>query len=290
MNDVWKPTTDFGLITKLHREWNRGIYCCLDEYSGLRSSDLRLRKARGWITTRRTGRQGFAIAIQHGSDTCFEELWAGTTGSPERGLPVVADDDLLLRETYELLTQASKGGVVLRFPSNNSLGVLLATRYHLRLETTLLLSTRTPAPIRPPRLPANNALRRFREGDETAYSEIHRECFGSLVSPEDYRRWARKPSCESFSAVSSGRVVGLLIAEIRRGGLIGDFNIAIREGHRQGGLGSALVAAGMRFFDRRAVEKVVADHWATNGRAVPFYERLGFDVERAYHFFRVRSA
>jgi ribosomal protein S18 acetylase RimI-like enzyme len=288
MNDVWKATTDFELIARLHREWNRGLYVCFNEYAGLGPSDLRREKAKGWVTSSRTGRQGFALSIRRGPDTIFEELWAEMAGSPEPDLPLGLDDDMLIRETYGLLSKAGNAGVVLRFPPNNSLGALLAARCHFPLEAILLLSTRTPAPIHLPSPRANNTLRYFEEGDEADSSEIHRECFGKFVSPEGYRKWARKSSCESFSAVSSGRVVGLCIAEIRRGGRIGDFNLAIREGYRREGIGSALVAAALQSFSRRGVGKVVADHWATNARAVRFYERLGFTIERVYHYFRVR--
>ncbi len=288
MNEVWKATTDFRLIAQLHQEWNPGLWCCLDEYSHLGPSDLRLRKAKSWITPGPTERGGYALAIRQGSDTIFEELWTETTGSPEPGLPLESDDDLLLRETYELLTRSGNGGVVLRFPSDNPLGVWLASRYNMRLGSTLLLSTRTPVPVRCLPLHENYTVRGYRTGDETAYCEIHRECFGTVVPPNVYRKWARKPSCESFSVLSSGRTVGLLIAEARRGGEFGDFNIAIREGYRHRGIGTALIAEAMRSFRRRGVKKVVADHWATNGRAVSFYKRFGFHVERAYHFFRVK--
>lgn len=290
MNVRWIATRDFQKVAWLHHLWNPGLYETLYRYDGLRSSDLNQRRVRCWLTDGPARTQGYAIA-RHKDDTLtFEELWASSIGVPSPRLSLLSSDRDLLETTRDLVTRAGRRAkhVVVRFPSDNAFGTLLARTFNWNFDTTLLLAAGPPSSQPRPELGPGLSIRPFRAGDEREYSRLHLASFGQRVTPREYRSWVIKKKCDAFTALSDGRAVGLLVAEPRRGGQTGDFNLAIEERYRDRGLGTALMIEGLRAFYKRKVPRVVIDYWASNGRAVQFYKQFGLRVERAYHFFRAK--
>ncbi len=290
MNVRWTATRDYRLVARLHRQWNPTLYETLYRYDGLRYSDFHRPEVRCWITRGHTRTQGYAVAVRRRDELVFEELWAETTGVPSPRLSLPLPDRNLLDTTKDMIERAGSRHphVTVRFPSDNPLGNLLARSFHWPLVSTLLLSTGEPRMLPKSRLGPGLSVRPYRAGDETDYARIHQACFGEKMNPASYRSWIVGKHCHAFTAMVDGRTVGLIVSEPRRGGITGDFNLAVEEEARNLGLGTALMTEGIRAFHRRGIPRVVIDHWATNGRAVQFYKRFGFRVERAYHFFRVR--
>lgn len=293
MDGAWRSTRDLRLILRLHRAHNPGLYELADQYSHLRPDDLSAPRFQCWTYRRGARIAGFAITEVQGREAAVQELWCEADGLADLRVRRISDlERERLRDAARLLRRVGSPahGLLVRSASDNPFGALLASRYRMPLATSLILATRRPWAMPPPPLSRGYAVRRFVEGDEGSYAEIHEACFQEATTPDEFLRWASSPQCEAFSATFRGSVVGLFIAEVRRGGSIGDFNLAVHEDHRRRGLATALLSAGLRSFRRRGVRKVVADHWATNAPAVTFYRKHGFRPERVYHFFRARES
>ncbi len=291
MGGRWRPTRDIVLVVRLQRRWNAGFYELADQYSLLRDDDIPASRYRAWIHRSKGRIDGFALVSRAQDKVVIQELWCESTGRADWNVKHTDLEDIRrLDEAWELVRwiQARAGvPTYVRIPSDNAFGRLLAIRFRLPLETSFLLSTRSPGRLEIPRPGGGYGVRPYAKGDEAAFTMIHNRCFGASLTVDEMRDWANGPRHESFAATAKdGRVVGLLIAEVRRGGKIGDFNIAIEEGHRGKGLGTMLLAQGMRYFLNKRVETVVADYWATNAPAVIFYAKHGFRLARAYDFFR----
>jgi ribosomal protein S18 acetylase RimI-like enzyme len=223
----------------------------------------------------------------------FHELWCAVKGQADFAVQRwdAADVERLqnARALLERVGRRTRKRVLLRVAEDNSFGLLLTKRYALPLENALLLAATDVHAIRAKPLLNGYVVRPYRPGDEARYAAIHTACFNQEADAGGMAEWATSPHCEAFSAAFRGRPVGLFIAEARRGGRLGDFNLAVGEGHRGRGLGTALLATGMRSFRRRGVARVIADHWATNAQAVAFYRKHGFCAERVYNFFLARG-
>lgn len=291
MDGKWESTRDVRLIAELHRAHNPGLFDLGGQYSHLRPRDLSPSRYRCWIHRSGGRTAGFAVSRVTAKVVFFEELWCQGRGMAD--MNVVGwdpGDTARLAGAHALVRGVGRSegkGALLRVTDENTFGLLLAKRYELPLENSLLLATRNPGTLSPVGLAPGYAVRPFQPGDEGAFAAIHNRCFNQDESVSAFRQWVAKGACEPFSVTARGRVVGFIIAEVRRGGGIGDFNLAIDEGHRHRGLGTALLGAALDSFGDRGVEKVVADHWALNGPAVAFYRRHGFSLERAYHYFRL---
>lgn len=291
MDGKWESTRDLPLIVDLHRAHNPGLFDLAGQYSNLHRRDLSGPGHRCYIYRTDGGVEGFAVARLARWAVFFEEMWCPGHGTADMNVVGWDPRDIgLLSEAHGLMHTQGKSAdrrVLFRVPTDNTFGLLLAKRFELPLENSLLLATREPGAIFSEALPPGHGVRPYRPGDEVAYAAIHNECFNEYLGTYAFRRWATKGTCEAFSAAVPGRVVGFTIAEVRRGGRIGDFNLAVAQGHCHRGFGTALLAAALASLRDRGVEKVVADHWALNGPAVAFYRCHGFKVERAYYYFRV---
>ena len=289
MDGGWERTHDLKSILRLHRLRNPGVYELAGQYSHLRPSDLA--SASCWIYRQGRNALGHAVAWKRPRSILFDELVCAVTGLADWAVQEwVAADVGRLRRSFALLRRAGAAPgkrVLLRAADDNAFGLLLAKRYALPWESALILAVANVHDVRASPLPRGYSVRPYREGDEARYAAIHAACFNQQADAPGMRDWATAPDCEGFSAMCHDRVVGLFIAEVRRGGRLGDFNSAVEEGHRSLGVGTALLAAGMRSFRRRGVRRVIADHWATNAPAVAFYRKHGFRPERVYHYFSV---
>jgi ribosomal protein S18 acetylase RimI-like enzyme len=290
MNVVWRNTRDLLRVVRLHNLWNPGFYCTLGQYSHLRASDLAKPAYRCWVTEGDNRAEGYAVLASRDKEIVFEEIWASCTGTPSPSLRLPTLDLGLLSATHSLVRRVSRQAkkALVRVASENTFGTLLATQFRWPLETSLLLSTGPPRTIPCPKLKAGLSVRPYEHGDEVAYSRIHNDSFGECTTPASYLSWVTKRSCKAFTATSKGEPVGLIIAELRRGGQIGDFNLVVKEEYRRNHVGTALLNEGIRVFQRLRVPKIVVDHWASNGAAVGFYKRFGLKLERSYQLFRVR--
>ncbi len=291
MDDGWRPTRDSNLILRLHRSRHRGLYELAGQYSHVRPGDLPPDRYSFWLHLTGGRVSGFAIATWTREATVCLELWCDCRGfAGETEVRWTRSDLQRLRDAYQLLRASGRRRhreVLLRTTVDNPFALLLARRYSLRPENSLLLATRRPGPLRVEPPAEGYRIRPYRPGDEGAYRSIHNASFREELSAEVFRRWVNSPRCKSFSATFRDHVVGFIIAEVRRGRKIGDFNLAVDELHRGRGLGTALLSAGLVSLHTRGVQRVVADHWAANSPAVSFYQKHGFIVEKTYHVLRV---
>ncbi len=265
MGEGWKPTQDWSALLRLHRKWNPGLYELADQYSHLRSSDLISKDFRGGVYRQNAQPLGYALAQIGASVPVFYEIWCECVGIPSWRGDWQSDDKGRLEDSYALLSStAEEGGgrLIVRVPRDNAFGLLLVRWLRMQYKNTFLLATRRPGSLRVSSLPEEYAIRPYVASDGAAFHKIHLASFQEDLGVEAFARWASSPSSEAFAATFHGRVVGFAIAEVRRGGKIGDLNLAVKAGHHRQGLGTALLDRAMRSFEARGVETVVADHWA----------------------------
>lgn len=294
MSDPWRAIHDRALILRLHRRWNPGLFELAGQYSHLHPQDLPAERFDSWTHRSASRSDGFVLAHIGAEQVVVQELWAKSTGLSDWNVHDWNPRDLWrLDETWQLVRRIQETAgrpAFVRVPNDNPFGRLFAIRFQLPLKTSFLLATRWPGSVRHVRLAAGYVIRPYKAGDEADYASIHNRCFNASLDADEMRRWASGPRQESFTATFHGNPVGFFIAEVRRGRRLGDFNLAISEGHRRLGIGTALLAAGLRSFERRGVTTVIADHWGTNAPAVEFYRRHGFSIARTYDYFRVEEA
>lgn len=84
----------------------------------------------------------------------------------------------------------------------------------------------------------------------------------------------------TFVAEVEGRVVGELGIEARRGR--GEIGMAILDGYRDRGIGTALMEAAVAWARARRLDKLFLHVWPHNERAIALYEKFGFARE-GYH-------
>lgn len=77
---------------------------------------------------------------------------------------------------------------------------------------------------------------------------------------------------------SGGRVVGDLAIHVQRYG-VAEFGMAVADGFRGQGIGSALLSAGIDFARARGAHKVALQMWPHNDPARRLYEKFGFEQE-----------
>lgn len=288
----WSSSSDYEFISALHERLNPDLFQLMDQYSHLRPDDFSGQGGRCWVYREGGEKLGYAVAREDGDvpGMCFEEVWCPSGGLAD--LNVVEWDSVDLKRleaTERLLGQSwsGTGRTYLRASTENSFSALLARLYRYPLVDTLLLSTRRPARMEVQPLSRGYAIRPYRSGDERAYDILCRKCFNERLGPLVFRRWVRQPGTRAYSATFGRHVVGQVTADVRRGGTIGDFNLAVASAHRGKGLGSALLAAAMSHYLASGVRTVVADHWAANSRALTFYRRHGFEMRRSYNYLLV---
>lgn len=99
------------------------------------------------------------------------------------------------------------------------------------------------------------------------------EYFSALVSGTN---------CVCFFAESGGEIVGYMAGRMKEGHTLRPMRIAelesmyVREEHRSLGFGAKLAAEFLRWAEGKGTERSSVTAYATNDRAISFYECLGF--------------
>ena len=135
--------------------------------------------------------------------------------------------------------------------------------------------------------PADIPMRRVEHGDCRRLfdwaneAEVRRQSFSSeLISWEDHQRWfARKlqdPRCYHFVGLGEeGAQVGMVRFDVE--GEIADISVSVDREHRGGGMGAALIRAGVEALARAGeVAKIHAYIKDENVASVRAFERAGF--------------
>ncbi|MBA2496036.1 MAG: GNAT family N-acetyltransferase [Acidimicrobiia bacterium] len=89
------------------------------------------------------------------------------------------------------------------------------------------------------------------------------------------------PTAVLVVAEVGGVVVGSITAEHGRSGRVG-LGMAIVDGHRGRGIGTALLGWVVDWARERGAHKVTLELWPDNDRALGLYRKLGFEVEGRY--------
>lgn len=89
------------------------------------------------------------------------------------------------------------------------------------------------------------------------------------------------PTAVLVVAEVGGVVVGAITAEHGRSGRV-ELGMAIVDGHRGRGIGTALLAWVLDWARARGAHKVMLELWPHNERALGLYRKLGFEVEGRY--------
>ena len=84
----------------------------------------------------------------------------------------------------------------------------------------------------------------------------------------------------AFVAEADGRIVGDLGLHVVRGRA--DLGMALLEGYRGIGIGSALMEAAIAWARAHELDKIALEVWPHNERAIALYEKFGF-VREGYH-------
>lgn len=93
---------------------------------------------------------------------------------------------------------------------------------------------------------------------------------------------ADRKSRVCFLAESGGEVVGYLAGRLEEGGALRPVKVAelesmyVRKGRRSLGVGASLAAEFVRWAGDEGAERLSVTAYAANGRAISFYESLGF--------------
>lgn len=172
---------------------------------------------------------------------------------------------------------------LLRTAEANALGLALARSLDLVLVNLLLVTTLRPRGRQTPRPPDGYAVRKAAPADATELVRIYRECYPTAPQPAEVENLLRRPEVRTWVAERDRYLVGFLLAEAHKGGF-GDLVAGVREPHRRRGLGRALVAPALNFFQTKQLP-VLGLFWGSDSAAQGFYRALGFATERVYLFF-----
>lgn len=293
MINGWNSSRNRRLLLELHRRRNPALYELAGQYARLQPRDLSRDRLRGWVYSMGGQPIGYAVAGPPRKHVTFHELWLESRGSPNRERVGSDHDDLArMKETRRFLRREFQGiakTVLVRVASDNSFGLSLVRRYRWPLEAVLVLATRNTTSAVPARPPSDYCIRRYRPGDTVAFAYLHRAAFDEEITPSAYAVWATQPGCEAFVATLGKEVVGFVIAERRRGGQLGDFNLVVARSHQRRGLGKALMSRGIESLRSGGVPTAIADHWAMNTPAAQLYQQLGFVPARTYLYHKVQD-
>jgi RimJ/RimL family protein N-acetyltransferase len=147
-------------------------------------------------------------------------------------------------------------------------------------------------------------IRRSRADDFAAWFQLFEEVAGEgrwigtelPVDPERMRRsFERELGSDegaTFLAERDGLLVGQLGVTLGMGLGRGcaELGMMVRDGHRGGGIGSALLSACIDWCREHDAHKVALTVWPHNDRAIALYEKHGFSVEgRLVRHYRRRN-
>jgi RimJ/RimL family protein N-acetyltransferase len=143
-------------------------------------------------------------------------------------------------------------------------------------------------------------IRRSTSEDFDAWFELFQEVAaegrwigreGPLDREERHRAFERSlddTDSVTFLAEADKRLVGVLGVTLDGGRA--ELGMMVRDGHRGGGIGSALMAVCLAWCRERNAHKVALTVWPHNERGIALYRKFGFNVEgRLVRHYRRRS-
>jgi GNAT superfamily N-acetyltransferase len=292
----WIPSQDLALIARLCEYFNQDrVYEIFWEYCDLTAGVLGERQARGWIYYEDGELSGFALGrIRQGisrttATLVFEEVWGPCDGtSNELGALSGRDMERALRFRNLIDSVDSKLPIVLRAAVDNQFAHSVSRALKARWVNGLIIAERPLNERVDVSTPSGYKLRMFEDGDQFYMSKIHKEAFRKELSPNDYKAWATKANCRTIMVTHHKKPVGFIIAEKRRCGSLGDFNIAVKPAHQGKGVGSALLKAAFNIFIDLGVKRVIADYLLLNTSAHRLYQKHNFKPKRIYNYFLYR--
>jgi GNAT superfamily N-acetyltransferase len=289
----WSPSENLRAIAGLCKVFNkRRVYEVFGEYCGLTEHILRERKAHAWLYYEDDTLSGFALGrrrratVQVGEAFVFEEVWGPCDGNTtELGVLGRKDQDRAFEFKNSVCSLDSRVPMVLRAATDNQFAHAVARQLNVRWVNGLVIAEKRLEGKFRLSIPAGYKLRMFEDGDESCMPEIHREAFDEKIPVEEYRAWATAANCRTVIATHRGNLVGFIIAEKRRCGSLGDFNIVVKPAHQHRGVGSALLKASFNVFLEMKVKRVIADYLMLNAHAHSLYYKHGFRPKRTYNYF-----
>jgi len=283
----WFPTRDLAALSEFCKLWNKGRFWEIFwEYDHLTPSILRERNARGWFYWEDGQSEGVALGRERLGWWHFEELWGPCEGSSE--LPVrVHRDDAIRSRLFRKLLRKLDTRTLIRAPVDNPFANIIAHCIGAKWCGGFLLSTRSLDQKLTVTVPTECELRRYKDGDEQRMSRIHIEAFHYPHPPKEYKNWATRPNCRATFATRQGDVIGFLIAEKRSYKRYGDFIIAVDPKFHGVGVGSALLQNGLNDLIDMGCTTAVADFLLQNARVQSLNRKHGFNIVRAYNYYRV---
>ncbi len=284
------------IIAKLCSRFNQGkVYEVFWEYCGLTAEILSKRKAHGWLYYENGKLSGFALGRQRcgimrmAGAFVFEEVWGPCDGiSSELGVLSRRDRERAIRFKKLIDSLDFKVPIVLRAATDNQFAHMIVRTLKARWVNGLIIAERRLNRKFEFSTPAEYKFRTFEDGDQFCMSEIHKEAFEEIVSPEDYKLWATAANCRTIIAMHNEESIGFIIAEQRRCGSFGDFNIAVKPVHQGKGIGSALLKAAFNILIDAGVKRVIADYLMLNTSAHTLYQKHNFKPRRTYNYFLMR--
>lgn len=105
--------------------------------------------------------------------------------------------------------------------------------------------------------------------------EIENECFSRPWSRESLVNELNNPTSVFFAAVENGVVIGYIgMSTVLDEGYI--FNVAVTEGYRRKGVGSALISELVTYCKRNSFSFVTLEVRQSNHNAIALYSGFGF--------------
>jgi ribosomal protein S18 acetylase RimI-like enzyme len=212
--------------------------------------------------------------------------YAALSGAGRLSLAVV-DGDVADRLVAEAAKRGRKRGLAsIALVASGDAPLLGRHPFELEAET-LAMWRRLDEPLPECPVPPGVRVRAFERADARAVHALLDEAYGSWDDRyvgQPHERWLRSMTGDAefdpsvwWLAERKGDLVGCAL--LWRSGWLKD--LAVRDGERGLGLGAALVALGLREFERRGLARVGLKVDAANPTgAVGLYERLGFATER----------
>lgn len=121
-------------------------------------------------------------------------------------------------------------------------------------------------------------IRKLREEDIEALAEIEAQTFSMPWSANAFRELLERPYCDYIVALADGRVVGGAGCTNLCGEVNID-NVVVAEGHRNRGIGQALLEALIARGEEGRAEAFTLEVRVGNKAAISLYEKNGFRSE-----------